>query len=117
MQFSARLFASEIPADGGAIAVNAAAPGMDFATQCNQAGNPALPVLGIQQRLLPGARRVGEAGSAPLGTQSGGSTVVPAVSRITFRAKYSARDRTSLRSAIYGVTAPTTGGFEVAVPK
>jgi hypothetical protein len=115
MQFSARMFASEIPADSGAIAVNAAAPGMDFAAQCNQAGNPALPVLGIQQRLLPGARRVErpvlprwgrKVGNVPLFRRFPESLSVQSIQRGTER----------LRRAIYGATAPITGGLGVGVP-
>jgi hypothetical protein len=40
MKLTAALFACELPVDGGTAAIDAAAPGMDFAAQCCQVRNP-----------------------------------------------------------------------------
>lgn len=42
MQFPAGLFARELPVDGGAVAVDAALPSMNFAAQCRQVTDSAL---------------------------------------------------------------------------
>ena len=42
MQFSPRLFTRERPVDGGAVVVDAAVPGMDFAAQCSEVPDSAV---------------------------------------------------------------------------